>query len=71
MEKEIQKQIRLLYFWSDLYNFTIGLLLVGQSRSPDSWMLMFSGVTFSIITTAPTLYSLTRRTDEDYQVRWK
>ena len=74
MEKE--KLIRLLYFWLDLYNFTIGLGLVLQSQHgtasrPDRWTLMFSGLAFSIISLAPTLYSLTRREEEDYQVRGK
>ena len=72
MEK--QKLIQLLYFWLDLYNFTIGLGLVLQSqngRIPDRWMSRFSGLAFSIISLVPTLYSLIRRSEEDYQVRWK
>ena len=72
---ENQKLIRLLYFWSDLYNFTTGLVLalhsLGTARESGLWMLMFSGLAFSIISLAPTLYSLTRREEEDYQVRWK
>ena len=70
MEK--QKLSRLLYFWLDVINFTIGLGLVFQSlRETALWMLMFSGLAFSIISLAPTLYSLTRREEEDYQVRGK
>ena len=74
MEKE--KLIRLLYFWCDLFNFVIGLGLVVQSqqgtaRRPHRWMLMFSGLAFSVISLVPTLYSLIRRSEENYQVRGK
>ena len=73
MEKE--KLIRLLYFWCDLYNFLIGLGLVVQSqegtaRRSHRWMLLFSGLAFSVISLVPTLYSLLRRSDENSQVSW-
>ena len=74
MEKE--KLIRFLFFWTDLYNFVLGLGLVAQSvqenaRRPNMWIVMFSGLAFSVISLVPTLYSLIRRSDENYQVSWQ
>ena len=73
MEKE--KLIQVLYFWSDLYNFVIGLGLVAQSVQENArghkWKLMASGLAFSVISLVPTLYRLLRRSDEKYQVSWQ
>ena len=71
MEKE--KFIRLLYFWCDLYNFVIGLGLMmasrqGTSFNPYRWMMLFSGLAFSIINLVPTLSSFLWRSDNNYQV---
>ena len=73
MEKD--KLIQVLYFWTDLYNFVIGLGLVAQSVQENArrrkWMLMASGLAFSVISLVPTLYRLIRRSDEKYQVSWQ